>query len=245
MKPIDQPADLKTYYQDRRVVSEYIRRRTAQPLNGMLHARQVRFLNQVIARRAPRTVLEVAPGPARLTAELIPVPLGLGADFSPGMLQSARERVRAAGRSWHFLRADAFSLPFADARFDLIFSLRFVRHFTEPERTKLYAELRRILRPGGALVIDAQNRTVRTADHVSRHAVYDELYTREGLDAELRQCGFQLRELHGIINHHGLQRAINRLRTIGLGSAARLLIETLERLPSRQPSTWMVLCERA
>jgi len=186
----------------------------------------------------------VAPGPARLTAELVPVPLSVAADFSPGMLQAARERTVAAGRHWHFLRADAFSLPVADARFDLIFSLRFVRHFATPERMQLYAELHRLLRPGGVLVVDAQNRAVRDADHVNRHAVYDRLYTPEELEAELEQCGFRLLRLHGIIKHHRLQRGLNRLRAFGLAGPARVLIETAEHLPSRHASTWMVLCER-
>lgn len=244
MKPIDRPADLKAYYQDAHVVGEYLHRRTAQPLNGMLHARQVRFLNQVIAERAPRTVLEVAPGPARVTAELTAVPLGVAADFSPGMLQAARERTRAAGRHWHFVRADAHALPVKDSRIDLIFSLRFVRHFSRSDRARLYAELRRVLRPGGTLLLDAQNRAVRRAGHVERQAIFDELYTPDELRHELQEHGFRLVRLYGVVRHHALQRSLNRLRAIGLSPLARRLIEIAERLPSKSPSTWMVLSER-
>jgi hypothetical protein len=101
-----------------------------------------------------------------------------------------------------------------------------------------------VVRPGGVLVVDAQNRAVRDAGHVDRHAVYDELYTPDSLRRELEEHGFRLLRLHGIIRHHHLQRRVNRLRAYGLERLARRLIAALERLPSDNPSTWMVLCER-
>ena len=244
MNPLQHPSELKEYYQDSRVVGDYLRKRTAQPLGSVQHEEQVRFLNRVIAKRAPRAVLEIAPGPARLTAELTRVPLGVGVEFSPGMIAMARVRVESAGRSWNFVRADAFSLPLTQGSFDMAFTLRFVRHFSSDDRSRLYAEFHRVLRPGGALVVDAQNLAVRDAGHVARHAVYDQLYTPESLRAELQAHGFGLEKLHGVIKHHRWQRRINRLRAYGADRLARRLIAALERLPSQNPSTWMVLCVR-
>ncbi|HSQ01054.1 MAG TPA: hypothetical protein VL049_27850 [Candidatus Dormibacteraeota bacterium] len=60
--PRQRPAEIQTYNRDPAVVAEYIARRTAQPLNGMLHRQQVRLLNQVLG--APSTwmlLAEVAP----------------------------------------------------------------------------------------------------------------------------------------------------------------------------------------
>ena len=76
------------------MVGAYIARRTAQPLNGMLHRHQVRFLNRVLGERRPRHVLEVAPGPARLTAELDHTGSGIAIDGSAEMLAVARDRLR-------------------------------------------------------------------------------------------------------------------------------------------------------
>lgn len=244
MTPLQNPSDIKEYYQDAEVVGDYLRRRTTQPLGAIMHREQVAFLNAVIAERAPRRLLEVAPGPARLSAELRPVPMAVAAEFSPGMIATARARVRQAGLPWSFVRADAFSLPLAADTFDLAFTLRFVRHFSLEDRARLYGEFRRVLRPGGALILDAQNLAVRDAGHVQRHAVYDELYTPESLARELEQHGFRLARLQGVITHHHLQRRLNRLRALGLASVARALIAALERVPSRNPSTWMVLSER-
>jgi SAM-dependent methyltransferase len=245
VNPIRHPSEIKEYYQDSEVVGDYLRKRTAQPLGSVLHRAQVGVLNREIAARRSERVLEVAPGPARLTAELNPVRLGVGAEFSPGMISVARSRLEEAGStSWTLIRADAFRLPFADASFDLAFTLRFVRHFSSEDRSRLYAELRRVLRPGGALIVDAQNRAVRAAGHVQRHAVYDELYTPASLRQELDASGFRLASLHGMLWHHGLQRRLNRLRAYGLAGVARSLIAALERLPSAEPSFWMVVGER-
>jgi hypothetical protein len=94
------------------------------------------------------------------------------------------------------------------------------------------------------LVVDAQNRQVRDAGHVNRHAVYDELYTADELRAELASYGFPVVRMDGIIQRHAVQRRLNRLRSIGLGGIARRLIRAIESMPSPNPSTWMVLCER-
>ncbi len=244
MKSIQHPAELRSYYRERQVVAEYLPRRTGQPRNGFLHERQVRFLDRVIAERRPRAVLEVAPGPARLTAEIAQVPLGLAVDFSPEMLEMARRRVAAAGKSWFFVRGDAFALPVAAGGFDLIFSLRFVRHFSAPDRARLYREFAELLRPRGALVLDAPSEAGRDPARRASHAVYDELYTPAKLQRELGEHGFHVVRLEGVIRHWRVQRFLNRLRLLGLAEAARHLIRAVEHLPGWHPSFWMVLAER-
>src|SRR5262249_23685533 len=129
MTPLDQPHELQRYYQDQSVADDYMRRRTTQPLNGVLHHRQVAFLNRVLAASAPRTVLEIACGPGRLTASVQRVPCGVAIDSSAAMLQTAQQRMNGSAGRWSFLRSDAFVLPFRSACFDAVFTLRFVRHF--------------------------------------------------------------------------------------------------------------------
>jgi ubiquinone/menaquinone biosynthesis C-methylase UbiE len=243
--PLQQPDEIRGYYQDREVVARYLERRTAQPLNGALHHAQVRVLRRVMAERAPQRVLEIAPGPGRLTAEVTVPGLGIAIEFSDGMLRSARERVER----WQFVRGDAFQLPLPDETIDLVFTIRFIRRFQRPDRQRLYAEIRRVLRAGGALVMDAQNRAValphRLERGLDRYPVYDELYDRPQLESELASAGFRVWQVEGMIRHARVQRSLNRLRRFRLSGLARALIDALEHVPSSNPSTWMVLCEKA
>ena len=84
--------------------------------------------------------------------------------------------------------------------------------------------MRRTLRPGGALVIDAQNRAVslphRQRKGLDRYPVFDALYAHEELVGEIEAAGFRLAHTAGLIRHFGLQSRLNRLRHHGLSGPA-------------------------
>ncbi|MBI3782725.1 MAG: class I SAM-dependent methyltransferase [Deltaproteobacteria bacterium] len=247
MNPIDSRDGLKSYYQDRSVVDAYMQRRTAQPLNGLLHRRQVEFLNAQIQARSPHAVLEIACGPGRLTTAIRDAPFGVAVDASQPMLETARRRMNGNLERWSFLRSDAFVLPFRNASFDVAYTLRFVRHFQIEDRQRLYREVQRVLKPKGAFVVDALNRQVsypsRLKQGLEKYKIYDVLYDRHELASELDAAGFRVLAIEGMLKHFPLQQRINRLR-FRLGSVARFLIEGLEQIPGNRPSTWMVLCEK-
>ena len=69
-------------------------------------------------------------------------------DFSPGMLAVAKGRIGACNVS--FRVEDCQNTSFCDASFDTAF-MSLVIHFTEPLKT--LAEMRRILKAGGMLII--------------------------------------------------------------------------------------------
>ena len=248
MKPLDQPADLRKYYQDRSVVSTYMQRRTGQPLNGVLHRRQIKFLNHAVAERSLRTVLEIACGPGRLTAAMRGVRLGIAIDASPAMLEEARQRLNGGPASWWFLRSDAFVLPFRSETFDAVYTLRFVRHFQSEHRQRLYTEIRRVLRPGGVFMVDALNRNAslpfRLKRGVERYEIFDVLYRCGEFEAELQAAGFRVAAVEAHLKHVAIQRSLNRLRRVRLDGLARVLIRSLEHLPGGNPSGWMLLCEK-
>ena len=85
--------------------------------------------------------------------ELIHLASGLGAtavgtDYAPAALALARENGR--GR---VARCDAKALPFADGSFDRVFLLGVVDHLHRWELVACFAELARVLRPGGFVVL--------------------------------------------------------------------------------------------
>jgi|SRR5581483_7792693 len=72
----------------------------------------------------------------------------LATDISPGMLELAKQQVKAANVTFQVEDCQHTSLP--DAAYDTAF-ISLVIHFTEPDRT--VAEMRRILQPSGTLII--------------------------------------------------------------------------------------------
>ena len=76
----------------------------------------------------------------------------VGLNIDPRQLQRAAMLARPReGSRIGFVAADACTLPFADASFDRVLAVECIFHF--PSRAAFLAEVRRVLRPGGALVI--------------------------------------------------------------------------------------------
>ena len=105
---------------------------------------------------APR-VLDVATGTGR-----VPVLLASqawfggqidGLDLTPARLERARAKLSAAGLEARarLHEGDAGRLPWPDASFDLVISLEALEFFPRPRRA--LAEMSRVLRPGGALIV--------------------------------------------------------------------------------------------
>jgi SAM-dependent methyltransferase len=76
-----------------------------------------------------------------------------GADVSTAMVEEARRRN--PGVEYHV--ADAKSLPSPDGAFDLVLAVCVLHHVPPPERHGVVAELRRVTRPGGLVVVMEHN----------------------------------------------------------------------------------------
>ena len=132
---------------------------------------------------APQRVLDVGCGTGHLAGEL----LGAGhrvtaVDFLPEALAAARSDAPAVG----LLRADAGRLPLAAGAFDAVTILDVLEHVDD---VAALAELRRVLRPGGLLVL-----TVPAFPWLWSHrddaAGHRRRYTRKRLHAVLADAGF-------------------------------------------------------
>ena len=104
-----------------------------------------------LGERAQGQVLEVAIGTGRNLPHY-PADVAITAiELSPAMLAIARQRAADLGRAVDFREGDAERLPFADASFDTVvcaFSL-----CTIPSPAAALGEMRRVLRPGGRLLL--------------------------------------------------------------------------------------------
>ncbi|HTK63414.1 MAG TPA: methyltransferase domain-containing protein [Pseudonocardia sp.] len=104
-----------------------------------------------IAGFSPSRVLELAAGTGLVTRELLRTCPGaqvVATDLNPAMVDYGSRQVPAA--TWR--RADAQSLPFPDAGFDLVACQFGIMFF--PDKPAAVAEARRVLVPGGRLVFN-------------------------------------------------------------------------------------------
>lgn len=154
-------------------------------------------------------VLEVGCGTGVLTRALAALP-GVGGVVGVDLAESLVARARELAPGLRFERADARSLPFADASFDVVVFDSTLSHVPEPERA--LAEAFRVLRPGGLLAAfdgDYATTTVALDEHdplqtcvnaMMAGSVTDRRVMRR-LPALLRDAGFELARTrsHGFV----------------------------------------------
>jgi len=104
-------------------------------------------------------VLDVGCGTGIVTLEAVSRGAAhvVGVDFSNYMLERAREKAAQQGlwpEKVAFRQVDAESLPFADATFDTVLA-GLVLSFL-PDKPKPVAEMVRVVRPGGRVIVSAQ-----------------------------------------------------------------------------------------
>jgi phosphatidylethanolamine/phosphatidyl-N-methylethanolamine N-methyltransferase len=111
-----------------------------------------RAMAEAVARAAPPTLLEVGVGTGLMLARYPAATSVVGVDLSEPMLAKARTRAQAlAGRSIRLVVMDAEALAFDDGSFDCI-TVPYVLSVT-PDPRRLVAEIRRVCRPGGTILI--------------------------------------------------------------------------------------------
>lgn len=129
-------------------------RASSDPLDPV--TREVAELGDLRGRR----VLDVGCGPGTILGQLVRAygVDGVGIDASPHMIEAAR-RETSEIEQFHVARAE--QLPFEDASFDAALARWVVHHLDRP---RALAEILRVLRPGGRLVV-----TTTDPDAVDTH----------------------------------------------------------------------------
>src|SRR6266508_5213466 len=185
--------------------------------------RQMRFFDRYlfgdtrtwVCQQASGDVLEVAVGTG-LNLGSYPDDIRLtGVDCSPAMLERARDRALKLGRPVDLRLGDAQALEFSDGSFDTVvctFSLCGI-----PDDRQAIAEMDRVLRPGGLLLL---------ADHVEASR-WDARAAQRLIDLVTIPLGVE----------HFRRRPITQVRAMGFTVEAhqRFTLGIVERLAARKP----------
>lgn len=104
----------------------------------------------------PFHLLDVGCGTGTFDAMLAASPLRarvVGLDYAPAMCRVAAEKAAqvAAERGLHYTAGDSEHLPFADGTFDVVTCSNSFHHY--PHQQEVIREFRRVLRPGGRLML--------------------------------------------------------------------------------------------
>jgi len=150
--------------------------------------------------RARGRTLEVGVGTGRNIADYPAATDLTGIDISPGMLQIAQARATRLGRAIELRTGDAQNLDFPDGSFDTVAAILFLS--AVPDQHQAIGEIRRVLRPGGRLLVldhvrsrDAPVRCLQRLFNplVARFAGWESM--RDLLD-DVTAAGFSVEEVH-------------------------------------------------
>jgi ubiquinone/menaquinone biosynthesis C-methylase UbiE len=133
-----------------------------------------------LARVGPgESVLDVGCGTGTLAiaAKRLAGPTGVvqGVDASPEMLARAEKKARRAGVDVGFREGVAQALPFPDAQFDVVLATMMLHHVPRSAHPQTFAEMRRVLKPGGRVFVVDFAKPGRAGRHL-----FDFLHRRYG-----------------------------------------------------------------
>lgn len=116
-----------------------------------------------------------------------------GINVDAGSCEATQRALEVFGLSGRVRQASAVDIPFSDGEFDVVYSFGVLHHIADVDRA--VGEIRRVLKPGGQLIIMLYNRTSINYQVEIRH---------------LRKWGLRLLGLPGVLSimqHLGLPAA--------------------------------------
>ncbi len=194
-----------------------------------------RTLLSVLRRRARSTgaplrrILDAGCGPGGTTQALATLAPTIGVDLHPRALALARRRGTGP-----LVRASVSCLPFANASFDAVVCVDVLYHREVGDDAEALAELARVCRPGGAVLLwlpsydwmrSSHDRVVHTARRYSRTRLRE---LADGAELSL-ECVTYLHApvLVAALLHKGLERLRGAPVRSSLSAPSRLLNKTL------------------
>lgn len=102
--------------------------------------------------------LDVACGTGKVALPLAALGGGVVAlDAAAGMLEQVKASASREGTTLDLVQSSADAIPYSDGTFDMVFSFRFLHLFAAEHHARLIAEMARVTKPGGYVVLEFNN----------------------------------------------------------------------------------------
>ena len=176
----------------------------------------LKLAEELLADKPSARVLDIGGGMGRIAVPLATRHQVHLSDISQAMLAQANDAAKAANIPANYFTTSIVDasrpLPFEDASFDLVICLDLLVHLPDPQEA--VRELHRVLKPGGAALIDASNSVPFWVFFYPRYVGR----RPARLLGTLRHGGV-LPEWAGIVHHMRRQTFLGWLRTAGFTTA--------------------------
>jgi len=144
------------------------------------------LIHRALAGATGARILDDGCGTGANLALLAPYGAAYGFDRSAFGLQTGRQMGRRG-----LVRATAAAVPFASAAFDLVTSFDVLYSLDEPDERLAVAEMFRVVRPGGYVLVNVAAMPILHGDHsILSHEL--RRYTRASLSRLLTGAGFHV-----------------------------------------------------
>jgi ubiquinone/menaquinone biosynthesis C-methylase UbiE len=157
-----------------RATYDRVARHYAEEIAGELDSKPFdrAFLDRFAQAVGKGSVVELGCGPGHVSAYLHGRGVAIsGLDLSSNMVDEAREMFPDI----HFQVGDMLALPFGDASLDAVISFYSIVHFDEPQTERCFAEMARVLRPGGLAAL---------AFHIGTDVIHRDEWFSERVDVD-------------------------------------------------------------
>jgi ubiquinone/menaquinone biosynthesis C-methylase UbiE len=137
--------------------ANYDRRRYGGPASDYKQTVTMNAIMKLIGPLEGKRILDVGCGTGRgITAFAQYASYAVGDDYSLDMLSYARRKAGGQANCG-FVRSVAQQLPFSDGSFDVVTALNFLHLFDVGTQRAMIAEMKRVVKPGGIIVLEFDN----------------------------------------------------------------------------------------